>query len=212
MAAKGYHLYQKAPQSLHQNKLVRGIMDHMNLAYQLLQATTPLAQQLLLLLVPLLLLLGHSISRSRHGSKQQQPKRRLPPSPPSLPIIGHLHLLGDRPHVSLRALAAKHGGGGGGLMLLRLGTVPNLVVSSPRASQAIMRTHDHIFASRATTGISDTLLYSSSDIALAPYSEHWRQARKLVTAHLLTVKKVHSYRHARQEEVWVWPYIPDCSI
>ena len=97
-------------------------------------------------------------------------------------------------------------------MLLRLGTVPNLVVSSPRAAQAILRTHDHIFASRSTTAITDTLMYSSSDIALAPYGEHWRQARKLVTSHLLTVKKVHSYRHARQEEVWVWPYIPDCSI
>ena len=86
-------------------------------------------------------------------------------------------------------------------MLLRLGSVPNLIVSSPRVAQAIMRTHDHIFASRSTTARTDTLMYSSSDIALAPYSEHWRKARKLVTAHLFTVKKVHSYRHAREEEV-----------
>jgi cytochrome P450 len=34
-----------------------------------------------------------------------------------------------------------------------------------------------------------------------PYGEHWRQARKLVTAHLFTIKKVHSYRSARKEEV-----------
>ena len=32
-------------------------------------------------------------------------------------------------------------------------------------------------------------------------TEHWRQARKLVTTLLLTVKKVHSYRSARKEEV-----------
>ena len=147
----------------------------MNLAYQLLQATTPLA---LLLLVPLLLLLGHSISRSRHGNKQQQPKRRLPPSPPGLPIIGHLHLLGDRPHVSLRALAAKHGGGGGGLMLLRLGTVPTLVVSSPRAAQLVLRTQDHAFASRPASKVADVLFYGSTDIGFSPYGEHWRQLRK----------------------------------
>jgi len=160
-----------------------------------------------MVVVPLLMLMlvvvphflaSRSASRRRCGNEDGN-AQQLPPSPPALPIIGHLHLVGALPHVSLRDLAAKHAAGG--LMLLRLGTVPNLVVSSPRASQAIMRTHDHIFASRATTGISDTLLYSSSDIALAPYSEHWRQARKLVTAHLFTVKKVHSYRHARKEEV-----------
>jgi hypothetical protein len=42
---------------------------------------------------------------------------------------------------------------------------------------------------------------SSSDIAFSPYGEHWRQARKLVTTHLLTVKKVQSYRIAREQEV-----------
>ncbi|OEL32894.1 indole-2-monooxygenase [Dichanthelium oligosanthes] len=155
---------------------------------------TPLA--LLLLLVPLLLLL-HSTSRRRRYGSNQQPKHLLPPSPPGLPIIGHLHLVGDRPHVSLRSLAAKHGG----LMLLRLGTVPNLVVSSRRAAQLIMRTHDHAFASRPVSTVSDALLYGSSDIGFAPYGEHWRQVRKLVTTHLFTVKKVNSYRLARQEEV-----------
>ncbi|CAO2186564.1 unnamed protein product [Urochloa humidicola] len=87
-------------------------------------------------------------------------------------------------------------------MLLRLGAVTNLVVSSPRAAQAILRTHDHVFASRPTSTVFDALLYGSpSDIAFAPYGEHWRQARKLVTAHLFTVKKVNAYRHARKQEV-----------
>jgi hypothetical protein len=87
-------------------------------------------------------------------------------------------------------------------MLLRLGAVPNLVVSSPRAAEAIMGTYDHLFASRPPSKIAEVLLYgSSSDIAFSPYGEHWRQARKLVTTHLLTVKKVQSYRDARQQEV-----------
>ncbi|CAO2189068.1 unnamed protein product [Urochloa humidicola] len=177
----------------------------MDAAHQLLQATTSPAL-LLLLFVPLLLLLFHSTSRrSRHNhgsSSKQQPKRlRLPPSPPFLPIIGHLHLVGDRPHVSLRALAAKHAAGGGGFMLLRLGVVPSLVVSSPRAAQLVMRTHDHAFASRPASRIADALLYGSSDIGFSPYGEHWRQLRRLVTRHLFTVKKVNAYRHARQDEV-----------
>ncbi|OEL23134.1 indolin-2-one monooxygenase [Dichanthelium oligosanthes] len=142
----------------------------------------------------LLLLLQHVASRSR-----KQLRKPLPPSPPGLPVIGNLLQVGDSPHVSLRDLAAKHGPGG--LMLLRLGTVPNLVVSSPRAAQAVLRTHDHVFASRPASTLADDLVYGSSSVGFAPYGEHWRQVRKLVTTHLFTVKKVHSYHLARQEEV-----------
>jgi len=127
------------------------------------------------------------------------PKRqRLPPSPPALPIIGHLHLIGSLPHVSLRGLARKYGPD---VMLLRLGAVPNLVVSSSRAAEAVLRTHDHVFASRPHSVISDTIMYGSSDIGFAPYGEYWRQARKLVTTHMLSVKKVQSFRSAATEEV-----------
>ncbi|CAN6363024.1 unnamed protein product [Urochloa humidicola] len=86
-------------------------------------------------------------------------------------------------------------------MLLRLGTVPNLVVSSPAAARAVMRTHDHVFASRPASALVDGLVYGSSSIAFAPYGDYWRQARKLVTTHLLTVRKVQSYHLARHEEV-----------
>ncbi|CAL5009214.1 unnamed protein product [Urochloa decumbens] len=158
---------------------------------------------LLPLIFILLLHLLAASRRGRRGSKDDDAdhhkQQQLPPSPPALPIIGHLHLVGDLPHVSLRDLAAKHGPD---LMLLRLGTVPTVIASSPRAAQAILRTHDHVFASRPSSTVFDALLYgSSSDIAFAPYGEHWRQARKLVTAHLFTVKKVHAYRHARKQEV-----------
>jgi hypothetical protein len=172
-------------------------MSPLEVAYQLIMLVVPLL--MLLLLLPHLLALSRRSKSRRRRSNEDANAQQFPPSPPALPIIGHLHLVGALPHVSLRDLAAKYDAGG--LMLLRLGTVPNLVVSSPRAAQAIMRTHDHVFASRPTTAITDTLMYGSSDIALAPYGEHWRQARKLVTTHLFTVKKVHSYRHARKEEV-----------
>jgi cytochrome P450 len=166
-------------------------------AYQLMHGT-PL-QALLLLFFMLLLHLATTTS-SRNKAK------RVPPSPPGFPVIGHLHLVGDLPHVSLCNLSRTHAPDG--LMLLRLGAVPNLVVSSPRAAEAIMRTHDHMFASRPPSKIAEVLLYGpSSDIAFSPYGEHWRQARKLVTTHLFTVKKVQSYRIARLQEVTTDFYI-----
>uniref|UniRef100_J3M3T8 Cytochrome P450 n=1 Tax=Oryza brachyantha TaxID=4533 RepID=J3M3T8_ORYBR len=121
------------------------------------------------------------------------------PSPPSrLPVIGHLHLVGSLPHISLRDLAAKHGPN---LMLLRLGAVPTIVVSSSSVAQAILRTHDHVFASRPYSVIADILFYGSSDIVFCPYGEYWRQGKKIATTHLLTMKKVRSFGQARQQEV-----------
>ncbi|CAM0958935.1 unnamed protein product [Alopecurus aequalis] len=153
-----------------------------------------LMQALPVVLLFFILVLHLATTRSRNQAK------RPPPSPPGLPVIGHLHLVRQHPHVSLCNLSRKHGRGG--LMLLRLGAVPNLVVSSPRAAQEIMQTHDHIFASRPSSKMVEYIMYgASSDIAFAPYGEHWRQARKLVTTHLFTVKKVQSYRNARLQEV-----------
>ncbi|KAL6643848.1 hypothetical protein ACP70R_018614 [Stipagrostis hirtigluma subsp. patula] len=86
-------------------------------------------------------------------------------------------------------------------MLLRLSQVPNLVVSSPRAAEAVLRAHDHVFASRPPSAVSAVLHSGSSDVAMAPYGEYWRQARKFVTAHLLSAKKVQSLRRAREEQV-----------
>ncbi|CAD6246295.1 unnamed protein product [Miscanthus lutarioriparius] len=186
-------------------------MSHLEVAYQLTSSPFVLAQCLLLFAVPLLLLLLHYGSRRSRSSRHRRSssnrcsdddrsaKGPHLPSPLGLPIISHLHLVSDLPHISLRDLSTKHSRDG--FMLLRLGTVPTLIVSSPRAAEAIMRTHDHVFASRPTSTVSDDLMYGSSDIAFSPYGEHWRQARKLVTAHLFTVKKVQSYRSARKEEV-----------
>lgn len=170
--------------------------------FPFMDAAKAQAQWLLLLgVIPLMMLLLLHVA-SRSGRRRNDKKRQLPPSPPGLPIIGHLLLVGDRPHVSFRDLAAKHDRGGG-LMRLRLGTVPNLVVSSAHAAQAILRTHDHAFASRPASTLVDDLVYGSSSVGFARYGEHWRQVRKLVITHLFTVKKVNSYHHARQEEVTV---------
>ncbi|CAN6276193.1 unnamed protein product [Urochloa humidicola] len=163
---------------------------------------------LLLLPLPVLLLARHWLARwfrakSARDDRQQRKQQDdhllpLPPSPPALPVLGHLHLIGSLPHVSLRSIARKHGYD---LMLLRLGAMPVLVVSSPRAAEAVLRTHDHVFASRPQSPVTEVVMYGPSDVGFAPYGDYWRQARKLVTTHLLSVRKVQSFRHAREEEV-----------
>ncbi|KAM3372952.1 hypothetical protein ACQJBY_019729 [Aegilops geniculata] len=173
----------------------------------LLQARSPhaaLGLVFVLLVCPLLVLLvGRRLATPSMAAAAARAREELLgrlPSPPSrLPVIGHLHLFGSLPHVSLRDLAAKHGRDG--LMLLRLGAVPTLVVSSPSAAEAVLRTHDHVFASRPYSAVTEILFYGPTDAAFSPYGEHWRQVKKIATTHLLTNKKVRSYRYAREHEV-----------
>nr|XP_040243309.1 indole-2-monooxygenase-like [Aegilops tauschii subsp. strangulata] len=143
-------------------------------------SATPQALGLLLLFF----LVALHLAASSSGAEKLRSK--LPSPPFKLPVIGHLHLVGSLPHVSLRDLARKHGPD---VMLLRLGAVPTLVVSSPRAAKAVLRTHDHLFASRPHSAVGDILSNGSTNVALAPYGDYWRRTKKLVTTHLLAARK-----------------------
>nr|UEV87799.1 cytochrome P450 family 71 subfamily DA polypeptide 12 [Gloriosa superba] len=124
-------------------------------------------------------------------------KPRLPPSPRGLPIIGNLHQLSSLPHRSLRELSEKHGP----LMLLHMGRVPTLIVSSADAAREILKTHDLVFANRPIQKIGRILSYECEDLAFAPYGKYWRQVRKIWAAHLFSNRMVQSFHHMRKEEV-----------
>ena len=124
--------------------------------------------------------------------------RTVPPSPPALPVIGNLHQLGSgRLHRRLQSLAQSYGP----LFLLRLGSVPTLVVSSPSMAEAVLRTHDHVFCSRPQLYTARGTLYGCRDIAFSPYGDRWRQLRRIAIVHLLSAKRVDSFRALREEEV-----------
>ena len=136
--------------------------------------------------------------RSTRFFRPVSPKKvRLPPSPPRLPIIGNLRQLSNLPHRSLLALSKKYGA----IMLLQLGQAQTLVVSSSELAREVMKAQDHIFANRPSLTVPRVLFYEGKDIAFAPYSEYWRQVKKVGVLNLLSNKRVQSYRTLREEEV-----------
>ncbi|XWS47864.1 hypothetical protein CRYUN_Cryun13aG0022100 [Craigia yunnanensis] len=119
------------------------------------------------------------------------------PSPLRLPILGNLHQLGRYPHISLSSLAQRYGP----LMMLRFGSMPVLVVSSADAAREIMKTHDLIFSNRPIFGAGEKLLYHGKDLSTAQYGEYWRQMRSISVLHLLSNKRVQSFKTVREEEI-----------
>ncbi|XP_022973389.1 cytochrome P450 71A3-like [Cucurbita maxima] len=127
----------------------------------------------------------------------QNTSKASPPSPPKLPIFGHLLKLGRLPHITLQNYARRYGP----LFLLHLGTKPTIVVSSPQLARDIMKTHDLTFANRPKSSMADKLLYGSKDIAMSPYGEYWRRMRSIGVLRLLSHNSVQSFRCVREQEV-----------
>ncbi|CAL9248114.1 unnamed protein product [Arabidopsis halleri] len=108
--------------------------------------------------------------------KASRLRLNLPPSPPSLPIVGHLHLvLSPLFHKSLKKVSAKYGP----LLHLRVFKFPIVVVSSASVAYEIFRAHDVNVSSHGFTPIEDSLLFGSSGFISAPYGDYWRFMKKL---------------------------------
>ncbi|PRQ17173.1 putative premnaspirodiene oxygenase [Rosa chinensis] len=131
----------------------------------------------------------------KDGSRKR--KLKLPPSPPKLPVVGNLHQLGNKPHLSLRSLAQKYGP----IIYLQLGEIPTVVVSSARLAKEVLKTHDLALSSRPQIFSAKHLFYNCTDVVFSAYGAYWRHIRKICILELLSAKRVQSFSHAREEEV-----------
>ncbi|KAL3580180.1 hypothetical protein D5086_018015 [Populus alba] len=91
----------------------------------------------------------------------------LPPSPPALPLIGHLHYLSPAAYKCLHNLCSKYGP----LLYLRLGSFPVLLVSSASMANEIFKTHDLNFAYKPKSPFEDSILFGTSSFFSCPV---WR--------------------------------------
>ncbi|XP_018843975.1 cytochrome P450 81C13-like [Juglans regia] len=127
----------------------------------------------------------------------QYPNPNLPPSPFSLPIIGHFHLLKQPVYQSLETLSLKYGP----LLFLKFGSRPVLVVSSPSAVEECFTKNDIIFANRPRTMAGDILTYNSTAPAWAPYGHLWRNLRRIVNIQIFSKKSLQNFSIMWEEEV-----------
>lgn len=124
----------------------------------------------------------------------------LPPSPPSLPVIGHLHLLLSVPcHKSFQKLSSKYGP----LLHLRAFNIPIVIVSSGSMANEVLRTQDLNFATRQreVSIMEKSLLFGSFGFVSAPYGDYWRFMKKLLVTNLFGSHSLEQTRLIREKEL-----------
>ncbi|KAM0823404.1 hypothetical protein ACQ4PT_070892 [Festuca glaucescens] len=86
-------------------------------------------------------------------------------------------------------------------MSLKLGEVPVVVVSSAEVAELVMKTKDPLFASRPSSPTLEIATRGGKGISFAPYSDRWRQIRKVCTVELLSSRQVRRMEGIRTEEL-----------
>lgn len=125
-------------------------------------------------------------------------RRRLPPGPLPLPLIGNLHQLDYLPHRSMARLAARHDAP---LMSLRLGAVLAVVASSPATVREILQRHNADIAARSIGDSMRAAGHCDNSVFCLPPRRRWRALRRLSAGELFSPPRLRVTEHLRREAV-----------
>ncbi|KAK9063219.1 hypothetical protein SSX86_017089 [Deinandra increscens subsp. villosa] len=121
----------------------------------------------------------------------------LPPGPPKLPIIGNLHQVGDKLHVSLAKFAEEYGP----LISLKLGTQVLVVASSPEAAMGILKTQDRLLSSRVVPTAMQQKSLLPHSILFSECNESWKALRSLCETKMFSTSALEAHSRLREEKV-----------
>ncbi|KAL7582251.1 hypothetical protein Lser_V15G42505 [Lactuca serriola] len=124
-------------------------------------------------------------------------KLNLPPTPFSLPIIGHLHLLAPIPHQAFHKISLKYGP----VFRLFLGSIPCVVTGSPEVAKEFLKTYENAYLDRPQNSAVAYLTYGSKDFSFAPYGSYWKFMKKIVMSQLLNGTTLDLLLPVRQDEI-----------
>ncbi|CAN1233762.1 Cytochrome P450 CYP82J17 [Linum perenne] len=123
----------------------------------------------------------------------------VPKIPGSLPLIGHLHLLGGNQTLSrkLASFSDKYGA----VFTIRLGANDAVVVSDYEGMKECFTTNDRILSFRPDSSQAKILGYNYAAFGFASYGNYWRDIKKLLMNQLLSVQRIKALRSVQISEV-----------
>ncbi|KAG9149552.1 hypothetical protein Leryth_014329 [Lithospermum erythrorhizon] len=124
-------------------------------------------------------------------------RKRLPPGPFPLPLIGNLHLIGKKPHKSLANLSKTYGP----IMSIQLGQVHTVVITSPALAKEVLKKQDLAFSSRYTPDAVHALDHCKYSAAWIPIGPRFRSLRKIMNTHMFSSTSLDSNQHLRLSKI-----------
>ncbi|MCD7464890.1 hypothetical protein HAX54_000160 [Datura stramonium] len=123
--------------------------------------------------------------------------KKLPPGPLPWPIIGNIHLLGAKPHVSLANLAKIYGP----IMSLKLGQITTVVISSSSIAKQVLKNQDQVFSTRFIPNALQAHNHYQFSVPWLPVCPQWRMLRRILKNNLLSSNRLDANRHLRSQKV-----------
>ena len=123
--------------------------------------------------------------------------KNLPPSPPSLPILGHLHLIKKPLHRTFHHFSQKYGN----IFSLQFGTQLVVIVSSPSAVEECFTKNDVVLANRPRLLTSKHFGYNYTTLTAASYGDHWRNLRRISALEIFSTNRLNMFLGIRRDEV-----------
>lgn len=123
--------------------------------------------------------------------------KNLPPGPSRWPIIGNIHQIGTKPHVTISIFAQQYGP----LISLHLGTQLLVVASSASAALEILKTQDRVLSGRAVPNAFDHSFAPYYLVWSADCGEHWKSLRTLCRIEMFSPKAIEAQSSLRYEKL-----------
>ena len=134
--------------------------------------------------------------------------KRMPPGPFPLPIFGNLFKLGTKPHISMAEMAQTYGP----IMILQLGQLPTVIISSAAVAKEVLRTNDISFSNRTVPDAAYAINHHESSVGWLPVSDQWSTLRKICISQLFSIRRLDAQEGLRREKVEeLISYVERCS-
>ncbi|PIN18284.1 Cytochrome P450 CYP2 subfamily [Handroanthus impetiginosus] len=127
-------------------------------------------------------------------TKRKFNRKRLPPGPTGLPVLGSLLTIGNRPYESLSKLSKTYGP----LMTVKFGMINVVIASSSDMAKEILQKNDQAFIGRPTPeSVAAGKFYDMSMVWSSAHSLHWKKLRKICNSQLFTTQRLDSLQDLR---------------
>ncbi|XP_004506725.1 cytochrome P450 76T24-like [Cicer arietinum] len=123
---------------------------------------------------------------------------KLPPGPPSYPLIGNILQLGpSKLHQSLTKLSKTYGP----IMRVTIGTITTIVISSPKIAKEALHKNDQALSNRFIPESVQALSHDKSSLIFMPISPKWKTLRKICATKIFSSQQLDSTQSLRLEKL-----------